>query len=145
MKRVVTRSPEETRELGREFANTLHPGDVVALVGELGTGKTLFASGVCRGLGAAGHTGSPTFTLIHEYPAPFGAVIHVDLYRTGSRREIRELALEDYYSDRTICLIEWAERAEGLLPARHLTVRIAYGTGDTERVFEMPETEEARR
>ena len=80
---VTTTSPGETIDLGRSFAFRLRPGDVVALLGDLGTGKTRFVMGVCEALGARGHIASPTFTLINEYPAPFGIVAHIDLYRIG--------------------------------------------------------------
>jgi tRNA threonylcarbamoyladenosine biosynthesis protein TsaE len=121
-------SPEATAELGRTYASSVLPGAVVALVGELGTGKTQFIS--------------PTFTLINEYPAPFGAVIHVDLYRIGSRREIAELGLEEYFTDRTVCLIEWAEKLQGLLPPGTRVLRFFHGKSERERVIEMPEEEE---
>jgi len=130
---VTTTSPGETINLGKSFAPRLHPGDVVALLGDLGTGKTRFVMGVCEALGARGHVASPTFTLINEYPAPFGAVVHIDMYRIGSRGELRELGIEEYFDDRHICLIEWAESVLDLLPPDHYQVEIAHGTSEEER------------
>ncbi len=130
---VTTTSPGETIELGRSFASRLRPGDVVALLGELGTGKTRFVMGVCEALGTGGHVSSPTFTLINEYPAPFGAVVHIDMYRIGSRRELRELGIEEYFDDRHVCLIEWAESVLELLPPEHFEVEFAHGASQQER------------
>ena len=142
MKSYTTRSSRETAELGRKFSATLKPGDIVALYGSLGSGKTQFVLGVCEGLGVRARVGSPTFTLINEYPAPGGTVVHVDLYRVESRGEIAELGLEEYFNGRTICLIEWAERVAEWLPKGCLTVRIAYGTGDLEREITIAQGEE---
>jgi tRNA threonylcarbamoyladenosine biosynthesis protein TsaE len=130
---VTTTSPGQTIDLGRSFASRLHPGDVVAILGDLGTGKTRFVMGVCDALGASGHVASPTFTLINEYPAPFGSVVHVDMYRIGSRAELRELGIEEYFDARHVCLIEWAESILDLLPSEHYQVEIAHGVTEHER------------
>jgi len=131
MKRFITHAPEETVALGKAFAASLKPGDVVALSGNLGSGKTLFVMGVCAGLGTRGHVSSPTFTLINEYPASFGAVAHIDLYRIRTRAELAELGIEEYFNDRTVALIEWAESMLDLLPPAHYRVKIL--AGDVER------------
>lgn len=133
MKRFVTHAPEGTVALGKSFAASLKPGDVVALSGNLGSGKTLFVMGVCEGLGAHGHISSPTFTLINEYPAPFGKVAHIDLYRIRSRAEVSELGIDEYFNDRTVTLIEWAESIFDLLPPVHYRVKIAAGGMESER------------
>lgn len=129
----VTTSSLETIALGKTFAATLRPGDVVTLTGNLGSGKTQFVIGVCEGLQAAGHIASPTFTLIHEYNASFGKVVHVDLYRINKPQELDELGIQEYYNDECICLIEWPEIAESILPAKRIDVAIEYGEGETER------------
>ena len=131
MRAVTTHSPDETVGLGRAFASELRPGSVVALIGPLGSGKTAFVRGVCEGLGASGHVSSPTFTLINEYPAPFGIVAHVDLYRIRSRRELAELGVEEYFHDRCIACIEWPEEMAGRLPSD--TVRVAFDFGDEDQ------------
>jgi tRNA threonylcarbamoyladenosine biosynthesis protein TsaE len=133
MKSFVTHSAAETVALGASFASTLVPGDVVALYGNLGTGKTQFVLGVCQGLGAAGHVSSPTFTLINEYRAPFGTVAHIDMYRIRGRAELAELGIEEYFCPQCIALIEWAESVIDLLPSRHYVVKFAYGNGETDR------------
>jgi len=133
MTRTVSRSAEETASLGRTFARDLRPGNVVALTGTLGSGKTLFVAGVCEGLGVTARVTSPTFTIINEYPAPFGMVAHVDLYRTAGHAEIAALGLEEYFNSRCVCLIEWAERAEEFLPASCVRVTMSHGGRDSER------------
>ncbi|HUI10332.1 MAG TPA: tRNA (adenosine(37)-N6)-threonylcarbamoyltransferase complex ATPase subunit type 1 TsaE [Bacteroidota bacterium] len=145
MTRVVSRSPDDTEAAGRAFALRLKPGDVVALEGPLGSGKTKFTAGVCAGLGVEGHATSPTFTLINEYPAPFGIVAHVDLYRIAGKREIAELGLEEYFSDRCICLIEWPEMVREILPPGAYTVRLAHGGSASEREIRIEEPAEALR
>ncbi len=140
MKEVVSTSADETAELGRSYAADLQPGDVVALIGELGSGKTRFVAGICRGLGVPGQVASPTFTLINEYPAPFGAVAHIDLYRIDSPSELVELGLEEYFSGRYVCLIEWAEKVEEMLPPGFRVVRIEHGEHEDERLFSFQES-----
>ena len=78
---IISHSPEDTERAGADFAQTLRPGDVVTLDGDLGAGKTAFARGVLRGLGYTGRVTSPTFAIANEYSAPGGAVVHFDLYR----------------------------------------------------------------
>ena len=133
MTQIHSRSPEETEAAGRAFGRRLKPGDVVALEGTLGSGKTKFAAGVCAGLAAEGTIVSPTFTLINEYPAPFGIVAHVDMYRIGTKREVAELGLEEYFSDRCVCLIEWPGAVRDILPPAHYTIRFAHGERESER------------
>jgi tRNA threonylcarbamoyladenosine biosynthesis protein TsaE len=109
MIRILSRSAEETEAAGRAFAGRLVPGDVVALTGTLGSGKTRFVAGVCDGLGVSGHIASPTFTIINEYPAPFGLVAHIDMYRIRNLNEVADLGVEEYFNSRCICLIEWVK------------------------------------
>ncbi len=127
---VVTSSEEETIALGRKFSVNLKPGDVVAIYGDLGSGKTQFVKGVCTGLGATEHVTSPTFTLINEYRQHPGIpVFHIDLYRIRSFEELCALGIEEYLDDAGVSLIEWAEKAERLLPRKRysITLRIVEG------------------
>lgn len=133
MTEALTRSAGETTALGREFARSLRPGSVVAMVGTLGSGKTCFVAGACAVLGVTVRVTSPTFTLINEYPAPFGMVAHIDMYRIGSRREVAELGIEEYFSPRHICFIEWADAVLDLLPPAHFRVTITHGAEEGER------------
>lgn len=144
MIRQVSRSAEETESLGRTFAQSLRPGDVVALIGTLGSGKTRFASGLCEGLGVTVRVTSPTFTIINEYPAPFGMVAHADLYRIAGRGEAADLGLEEYFNGRCICLIEWADRVADLLPPSHVRVMLSHGARDAEREILIDDAPERR-
>ena len=126
-----TTTPEETAAAGEALGRTLGAGDVVALYGELGSGKTCLVQGLVRGLGVATHATSPTFVLVNEYRGRL-PVHHVDAYRTGSLTELLELGLLDLMGGDGVTLIEWADRAEPLLPDRTVRVRIA-GVGDEPR------------
>lgn len=133
MTTVVTQSHRETVEMGRAFGGRLRPGDVVALSGNLGTGKTTLVKGICEALGVTTHVASPTFTMVSEYHARGVAVVHIDLYRVRSQKELAELGLEEYFNDRTICLVEWPELIFDLLPPRYFEARLGYGDSDEER------------
>jgi tRNA threonylcarbamoyladenosine biosynthesis protein TsaE len=135
---------DETVAAGRAFATELHPGDVVALVGDLGAGKTHFVTGVCAGLGAQGHIASPTFTLIHEYHAPACTVIHADMYRIGSVKEAYELGLAEYFQAPYVTLIEWADRILDLLPKEHYLVELRHGADHGDRHITVTGPREAR-
>ena len=120
----TTHSPEETRELASRIAVDLKPGDVLALSGPLGSGKTCFVQGVARGLGVAErYITSPAFVLIREYRGrlPF---YHIDLYRLVPGIEIGMLGLEEYLDGDGITAIEWSEKMEEGLPERTIGVSI---------------------
>ena len=118
----VSSSPEQTLLLGSELASLLRPGEVVALYGALGTGKTVFVRGIARGLGLAEESvTSPTFSIIQEYGGS-PPLFHVDLYRLSGEREAAELGLEEYFDSTGVTVVEWAERAEGMLPALKVSV-----------------------
>jgi tRNA threonylcarbamoyladenosine biosynthesis protein TsaE len=133
MTSVTTLSHRETVELGRALGSRLRPGDVVALSGNLGTGKTTLIKGICEALGVTTHVASPSFTMISEYHARDVVVVHIDLYRVRSNKEVAELGLEEYFNDRTICLVEWPEPVLDLLPQRYFEARLEYGASDEER------------
>jgi tRNA threonylcarbamoyladenosine biosynthesis protein TsaE len=127
---VVTSSEEETIALGRKFSIYLKAGDIVALYGDLGSGKTQFVKGVCSGLGASEHVTSPTFTLINEYRQHEGIpIFHLDLYRIHSLEELSALGIEEYLDDGGVSMIEWAEKAEQILPPKRysITFRVVEG------------------
>jgi len=120
---VISHSADQTRRLGARLAEWLGPGDVLLLRGDLGAGKTVFAQGVAAGLGIDEPVTSPTFTLIHEHHGRV-PLYHVDLYRIGGDVEAGDLGLEDYIYGDGVTLIEWAERAAGLVPPAHLAVAL---------------------
>lgn len=114
----------ETRRLGAALGRLLEPGMVVLLEGELGVGKTVFAQGVAQGLGVPGVVNSPTYVLVHEHGGGRIPFVHADLYRLGNAAEIEELALEETAAA-AVLVVEWPERAAGLLSPVHVHVRIA--------------------
>ncbi len=108
----LTKNEAETERVGEEFAKRLKAGDVVAMCGEMGAGKTAFVRGVARGLGTDARVTSPTYTIVNEYftnPPLF----HFDLYRLSSADELYEIGFDDYISRGGVCVIEWFENAEG--------------------------------
>ncbi|NIR50539.1 tRNA (adenosine(37)-N6)-threonylcarbamoyltransferase complex ATPase subunit type 1 TsaE [candidate division KSB1 bacterium] len=128
--RLISNSAEETENIGEVFAESLKSGDVVALFGELGSGKTTFIKGVCRGLEVSDDVTSPTFTLIHEYSGRL-PVYHLDFYRLEDPREIWELGCEEYFYGEGVSLVEWANRIIVNLPKDRIEVhfRSRFQTG----------------
>ncbi len=130
-------SLDETLAWGREFASSLEPGDVVALHGDLGAGKTSLVQGIARGLSISAPVTSPTFTLIHEHRDGRMPLFHIDLYRLPAASAAVAIGIEDYLpSEEGVTVIEWAERVATLLPpdTRHLTITV---TGETSRHIEL--------
>lgn len=119
-----TCSPEETRMLGMKIGKTAQPGQVYTLTGDLGVGKTVFTQGVAEGLGITGPVNSPTFTIVHEYEEGRLPFYHFDVYRIGDAEEMEEIGYEDYFYGTGVCLIEWAELIEEILPETSCRVLI---------------------
>lgn len=124
-KNFKTESPEETRTLGEKLGKTLKQGDVIALIGDLGTGKTCLTQGIARGVGIASDetVSSPSYILINEYNGTV-PIYHIDLYRLENSEEIAELGLSEYVEGDGICIIEWAERMAAALPDTCIKIRI---------------------
>ncbi len=130
----LSKSPDETMDIAARFASSLNRNDVVALVGELGSGKTQFVKGVCAGLGVMEHVTSPTFTLINEYRRHPGLpVFHLDLYRMKSVDEVAALGIDEYMDDGGVTLIEWAEKAAAFLPKERIEVHFTTLDGKDRR------------
>lgn len=121
---VETNSPEETRRLGETMARQAAAGDVFTLVGDLGTGKTVFTQGIALGLSIAEPVSSPTFTILQEYKSGRIPFYHFDVYRIGDAEEMEEIGFEDYLYGDGLCLIEWANLVEELLPHRRTNILI---------------------
>jgi tRNA threonylcarbamoyladenosine biosynthesis protein TsaE len=134
---MMISSPQAMLQAGRAFAARLHAGDVVALHGELGAGKTLFCRGVLEGLGYRGDVQSPTYTITHHYSPPDVniPVVHADLYRLKHADELDELGLFD---DDAIHLVEWAGQGGGALINARFVVRIDHD-GETQRILNVEE------
>ena len=113
----MTDSAAETEALGRRLGERLHSGSVWLLTGEMGAGKTVFARGICRGLGVQDRVRSPSFTLVTNYARGRLPVVHADLYRLESSASVEQLGWEDLAADGTVLLVEWGERARSLVGA----------------------------
>src|SRR5882724_8574664 len=129
---LVFRSPAQMQNWGRRFAKQLKPGDTVALVGELGAGKTTLVQSIAKAWGYRRGATSPTFALANEYETPRGTIYHMDMYRL-SRRELGTFPLEDYWG-RGLCLIEWADRVRHRLPSSFYQVGLKI-SGPRERTL----------
>ena len=132
-----THSPEETQEIGVKIGRQLNPGDVVALIGDLGVGKTCLTQGIARGAGVYQDqtVNSPSYILINEYEGKI-PVYHIDLYRLERVEDIVDLGLEEYLEGDGICVIEWADRMDELLPENYIQVKIA-GEDEFTRAIEI--------
>jgi tRNA threonylcarbamoyladenosine biosynthesis protein TsaE len=138
---ALSRSPDETRSLGAVFAAGLVPGDVVALYGELGAGKTEFVKGACGALGIdVAEVSSPSFTIVNEYAGVDLSVYHFDAYRIKKPDEFFELGYEEYFSGKGVCFIEWPERIEALLPEDAIRLRFEH-KGANERLISISESQ----
>jgi tRNA threonylcarbamoyladenosine biosynthesis protein TsaE len=120
---VITKSRDETIKLGEKIAKALKAGDVVALSGQLGAGKTTLIQGVARGLGIKNYITSPTFTLINEFKGRL-SLYHVDLYRLNDIFEAEDIAIEEYFEKGGITVVEWAEKIKELLPKSAIKINI---------------------
>jgi hydrolase, P-loop family len=130
----VIRGERETEEFGRSLAEKLEAGDVLALIGDLGTGKTTLTKSIAKGLGIEEMITSPTFTIVSEYFSGRLPLFHFDVYRLSGEDEAFEAGLEEYFDRGGICVIEWADIIEGLLPENTKYIFLEYGKAEGERV-----------
>ena len=115
MKKIITKTREETEAFACEYAKTLRAGDIVLLDGDMGAGKTVFSKGVAKGLGIEEEVTSPTYAYMNDYD---GRLFHYDCYRIESVAQAENLGLADYFDMGGICLIEWAQNIAPLLPRK---------------------------
>lgn len=134
---MLSNSVDETIEIGVKLAKKLKAGDVVALVGELGSGKTVLTKGIARGLGVkdARYVNSPTFVIIKEYKARI-PLYHFDLYRLNKSSVIDAENFEEYFYDDGVTVIEWADKIRRLLPKKYIEVRLSVA-GENKRKVEV--------
>ena len=117
-------SPEETLELGRKMGREAQPGDVYTLIGDLGVGKTVFTQGIAEGLEIDESICSPTFTIVQVYEEGRMPFYHFDVYRIGDIEEMDEIGYEDYFYGEGLCMIEWANLIEEILPPTYKEITI---------------------
>lgn len=135
----VSKSEHETFELGKKLALSLKCGDVIALCGNLGAGKTVFAKGVAKGLGVEEEVTSPTFTLLRQYNGRL-PLCHFDLYRIEDEQELEYIGFYDFLGGENVCIIEWVENARNIKP--NIKVQIS-GRGDNTRIINITEEKDA--
>lgn len=123
-----TFSPEETQELGQRIGSAAMPGDIYTLVGDLGVGKTVFTQGIAKGLEITEPICSPTFTIVQIYEEGRMPFYHFDVYRIGDIEEMEEIGYEDYFYGKGLCMIEWANLIEELLPKKRCEIEIEKNT-----------------
>ena len=123
-KAYVSASPEETEAVAAELAKEVSAGSIYTLSGDLGAGKTVFAKGFAKGLGISSPVTSPTFTLVNEYHEGRLPLFHFDVYRLGEAEELYDTGFFDYLSRGGVCLIEWAERVEEIIPKPYFSIVI---------------------
>ena len=121
---IETFSPEETHALGKKIGQQAKPGDVYTLIGDLGVGKTVFTQGIAEGLGIREPICSPTFTIVQVYEEGRMPFYHFDVYRIGDIEEMDEIGYEDYFYGNGLCMIEWANLIEEILPEKRHDISI---------------------
>ena len=134
---VLLKNEADTRALGLRIADALEPGDVVALIGDLGTGKTALTRYIAEGLGISGAISSPTFTIVKEYRSGRLPLYHFDVYRLGSGEELLDIGAEEMLEGDGACVIEWADIVADVLPEDALAIRLDYGENEGERIAEI--------
>ena len=137
----LSRSVSDTEAFGERLAARLRPGCVLAFTGSLGMGKTALTRGLARGLGCRGRVTSPTFTIVNEYDGAL-PLFHFDAYRLASSDELYDIGWDDYLARGGVCAVEWSERVADALPPDAVTVAIARGKEDRERVITVTPWEE---
>ena len=128
-------SEQEVEAYGIRLGREAHPGQVIALTGDLGAGKTTLTKAIARGLGISETVTSPTFTIVKEYRSGRLPLFHFDVYRIGDVEEMYELGYEEYFFGDGVCVIEWADLIEELIPEDALRISIAYGQNEEERIY----------
>ena len=136
MRKLILKNEDETRAFGLELGASLRKGDIVALIGDLGTGKTALTKYIAEGLEIRETITSPTFTIVQEYRRGRLPLYHFDVYRIGDPEEMYELGYEEYFYGDGVCVIEWADLIEELLPEYTKVIRIEYGKNQEERIYQ---------
>ena len=137
MNKLVIKNEQETREFGLKLAEQLKEGSIVALIGDLGTGKTALSKYIAEGLGIKQMITSPTFTIVQEYHDGRLPLYHFDVYRVNDVEDMFEIGYEEYFFGKGVCVVEWADLIEELIPEEAVRVEIAYGEKDGERIYQI--------
>ena len=134
-RQVNIASEDETRAFGLELAGTLAAGDVVALIGDLGTGKTALTRYIAEGLGVKARITSPTFTIVKEYADGRLPLYHFDVYRVSDEDELFNIGIDEYFYGEGVCVVEWADLILSILPENTKFIYLEYGENEGERIY----------
>jgi tRNA threonylcarbamoyladenosine biosynthesis protein TsaE len=135
MREIRIKSEDDTKKLGLEIADMARPGDVVALIGDLGAGKTTLTKYIAEGLGVKEEITSPTFTIVNEYKSGRMPLYHFDAYRLENGIDMMDIGGDDYLYGDGLCVIEWADRIAEVLPDETYCVFMEYGEKEGERIY----------
>ena len=136
IKRIIKiKNEKETENFGRRLGESLSAGEVVAMVGDLGTGKTTLTGYIARGLGIKETVSSPTFTIIKEYNSGRLPLYHFDVYRIGDPEELFNIGADEYFDGDGVCVVEWADLVSEELPENSKYIFIEYGDKEGERIY----------
>ncbi|MFH1961852.1 MAG: tRNA (adenosine(37)-N6)-threonylcarbamoyltransferase complex ATPase subunit type 1 TsaE [bacterium] len=138
MLNITTQKPEQTRAIGERLGRVLHEGCIIALIGGLGAGKTVIAQGIASGLGIDEDITSPTFLLVKEYSNGRLPLYHFDLYRLDIISQLDFSSIDEYLFGNGVCIIEWAEKIENVLPSEHLRIEIQWSKGNQRQINLIP-------
>lgn len=137
IKRLLINNGGDIKALGVEIAKGLKPGDIISLTGNLGTGKTTLSKAIAEGLGITEMITSPTFTIVQEYESGRLPLYHFDVYRINHVEEMYELGYEEYFFGQGVCIIEWADLIEEIIPEDSIKIRLEYGEKEDQRILEI--------
>ena len=135
MRNVIIRDETETKKFAIDVAQTLKKGDVIALVGDLGTGKTTLSKYIAEALGITETITSPTFTIVQEYHSDRLPLYHFDVYRVDDIEEMYRIGYEEYFYGEGVCIVEWADIVEEIIPEDAKVIFIEYGEDEGERLY----------
>ncbi len=132
---LIIKNEKETESFGRALAEELKAGDVLALIGDLGTGKTALTRYIAKGLGIDERITSPTFTIVKEYTEGRLPLYHFDVYRVSDEDELFNIGIEEYFFGSGVCIVEWADMILDILPENTKFIYLEYGKDEGERVY----------
>lgn len=134
-RKLIIHNQKEAEDFGLELAKDLKPGSVIALTGDLGVGKTTLTKAIAKGLGIESIITSPTFLLVQEHQGGRLPLYHFDVYRIDDEEEMFELGFQDYFDGDGVCVVEWADKIQNLLPPDATRIHMEYGEKEGGRIY----------
>lgn len=132
---VHIKNEQATEEFGLNLASDLKPGDIVALIGALGTGKTALTKYIAKGLGVTENIDSPTFNIVKEYKSGRLPLFHFDVYRLSGGDDLLDIGADEYFYSNGVCVVEWADLVADVIPDKAKVIIIKYGENQGERIY----------